>query len=57
MGLIAILNKAISLVDTEWIARMDDVVCLPDRLQLQVEAIEKPPQLDYFGMSKNLINS
>lgn len=58
MGLIATLNKAISLVDTEWIARMDDDdVSLPDRLQLQVEAIEKHPHLDYFGMLKNLINS
>ncbi len=50
MGLAASLNKAISLVDSPLIARMDDDdECLPERLELQVSFMQNNPDVDVCG--------
>nr|WP_275983432.1 glycosyltransferase family 2 protein [Paenibacillus hamazuiensis] len=49
-GLIASLNEGLSLATGKYIARMDaDDVCLPHRLQRQVEFMEAHPEIGVCG--------
>ncbi len=49
-GLIFSLNKAISLSKGKFIARMDqDDISLPDRIKLQVEYLQKNPDVEVLG--------
>ena len=46
LGIVHTLNRAYSLCRGEYIARMDaDDICMPQRLQLQVELLESRPEL------------
>jgi len=49
-GLTKSLNRGLSYIDTDLIARMDtDDVSLPDRFRLQVDYLEKHPEVDILG--------
>jgi glycosyltransferase involved in cell wall biosynthesis len=50
LGLVATLNKGVELVSSKYIARMDaDDICLPDRLQKQVNYMERHPIVDVLA--------
>lgn len=50
LGIAASLNKGIKESKGEWIIRMDDDdESLPDRLEKQVEYMQKNPDVDIFG--------
>jgi len=50
MGIARTLNKALDLIKTEWIARMDaDDVCKPDRLAKQLAFMHAHPELAVAG--------
>lgn len=50
MGLTATLNKAIDLCRGEYIARMDaDDIALPERLAIQVDFLDKQPEIGFCG--------
>jgi hypothetical protein len=50
LGLIRSLNKALSQVRGEYIARMDgDDVCIKDRFELQIEYLERNPEVAAVG--------
>jgi len=50
LGIAASLNKGILESKGEWIVRMDDDdESLPDRLEKQVEYMQKNPDVDIFG--------
>lgn len=51
-GLSEALNKGISIATGEYIARMDgDDICLPKRLEKQLKALEKNPDIGICGAS------
>ena len=55
-GLAYCLNFAISQTKETLVARMDaDDVALPDRLKLQVEFLEKHPEVDVLGTAAEII--
>lgn len=50
LGLPLSLNKGIKMIETKYIARMDsDDISLPDRLQRQLEYLEKNDAVDLVG--------
>src|SRR3989339_1984497 len=50
IGIAHTLNKALDLIRTEWIARMDaDDICEPDRLATQVAVMRAHPDLAVAG--------
>lgn len=50
IGLSSILNKGLDIAKGEYIARMDqDDISLPDRLQKQVEFMDKNPEIGICG--------
>ncbi len=50
LGIAASLNRGIIEAKGEWIIRMDDDdESLPDRLEKQIEFIQKNPDIDIFG--------
>lgn len=50
LGLTATLNKGLSLVEGEYIARMDaDDYSLPQRIQMQVEYLQRYKDVDILG--------
>jgi glycosyltransferase involved in cell wall biosynthesis len=56
-GLIATLNEGIQLAKGEIIARMDaDDIAMPDRLELQLEALNKHPEIICVGGQVELID-
>lgn len=58
LGLIACLNKGISLAKGEFIARQDsDDVALPDRLKIQVEILSSQPKVVLVGTWLSLIDT
>jgi glycosyltransferase involved in cell wall biosynthesis len=57
-NLIFPMNLGLSLAKGEYIARMDaDDVCLPDRFKLQLNFLEKNPNIDILGGRVKLIDS
>jgi len=49
-GLIYSLNKGIEMAQGEYIARMDaDDICMPERLEIQVEFMENNPNIGVVG--------
>lgn len=58
IGLIATLNRGIDLAQGKYIARMDaDDIALPNRLALQVKALEAAPQLALVSGFVECINT
>lgn len=58
MGLIATLNRGIKLAKGDFIARMDcDDVSLPDRLKMQVDFLDKNPDIGMVGTDYSMIAS
>lgn len=56
-GLIATLNRGISLARGIYIARMDaDDICLPQRLALQVAFLEQHPEISFVATTIKLID-
>ena len=50
LKLIKTLNKGLSLVTTKYVARMDaDDICVPTRLERQIEYMEDHPQVGLLG--------
>ena len=50
LKLIKTLNKGLSLVTTKYVARMDaDDICVPTRLERQIEYMESHPQVGLLG--------
>lgn len=57
IGLPMTLNKSIKIAKGEYIARMDaDDIALPERLEIQMEHMEKNPELDLIGTKVFYIN-
>lgn len=57
LGLIKTLNKGIDLINSKYIARMDqDDVCLPKRLEKQVGALENDNELDLVACRWTIID-
>lgn len=57
-GLIATLNEGISLINTQYIARMDaDDISSPERLKLQFEYMEKNPHIGVCGTDITLFGN
>ncbi|MBA3704886.1 MAG: glycosyltransferase family 2 protein [Bacteroidetes bacterium] len=62
IGLIATLNYAISITDTEYMVRMDaDDISLPDRIDRQIDFMQRNEsvwvcgsQVEYFGQSQKI---
>lgn len=58
LGLAASLNFGIGLANAEWIARFDsDDVCLPERFQLQMDYLDRNPQVGVLGTGLEIIDS
>ncbi len=58
LKLIGTLNKALSLVNGKYLARMDaDDICTPDRLQKQLEAMEQNPNIGAVGCAMDIFGS
>ncbi len=52
LGIAPALQKLLSLVETQWVARMDgDDICHPDRFTLQLQAAKDDPSIDLWGGS------
>jgi glycosyltransferase involved in cell wall biosynthesis len=52
MGVTASLNRGISMIDTEYIARMDaDDISLPERLKVQIAFMDAHPMIGMSGTS------
>jgi len=57
LGLTKSLNKALKLVKTKYIARMDgDDIALPKRFEKQIDYLNKHPQIGLLGTAVYLIN-
>lgn len=57
LGLAKRLNQAIELSNGKYFARMDqDDISFPERFQIQIEKLEKNPEIDLCGISAILIN-
>jgi glycosyltransferase involved in cell wall biosynthesis len=49
-GLGAVLNQGLAMTETEFVARMDgDDICEPDRLQLQVDFLDRHSEIGAVG--------
>ena len=58
IGLPAALNRGLELCRGEYVARIDqDDICSPHRLQTQVSALDRHPQVGVFGSAAMIINS
>ncbi|SEM88642.1 Glycosyltransferase involved in cell wall bisynthesis [Paenisporosarcina quisquiliarum] len=56
-GLIARLNQAIELTESEYFVRMDsDDIMTPNRLEIQLKILQKNPEIDLVGSSAYIIN-
>lgn len=56
-GLAHGLNRCIAEAAGKYLARMDDDdICLPERLQIQYEYLEKHPETDFVGCNARLID-
>lgn len=50
LGLTKSLNKALALISTKWVARMDsDDIALPERLEMQMEYLRSHPNVTVLG--------
>ena len=50
LGLAASLNLALGMARADWVARFDsDDVCLPERIAMQMDFLEKHPDVDVLG--------
>lgn len=57
-GLIYTLNKGLSLANGKYIARMDaDDICLPNRLEVQINFLESNPEIAILGGSFIYLNT
>ena len=58
MGLAASLNKSIRQASGQYLARMDaDDICLPDRMMIQLQAMEKNPHISLLGTGLQYFNA
>lgn len=58
LGLAGSLNFGISKARGEWIARFDsDDICLPKRLTMQLEFLERNPEVDVLGTGLALMDA
>ena len=58
MGLVHTLNRGIQLAEGEFIARMDgDDICLPHRLERQINYMEQHPNVGMCGSHVQVIHS
>lgn len=58
LGLTRSLNRGLGLARGRYLARMDaDDICLPDRLRLQVEYMERRPDVGLLGGQANCIDA
>lgn len=58
LGLAASLNLGIGLAAAEWIARFDsDDVCFPERFQLQIDYLDRNPDVGVLGTGLEIIDS
>lgn len=57
LGIVATLNKSLTLAKGKYIARMDaDDICLPDRLENQIAFLEKHPEVGVLSGNIQLID-
>lgn len=57
LGLIATLNKGMELASGKYIVRMDaDDICMPDRIQKQVQFMETHPEVGICGCCADVID-
>ena len=58
IGLVATLNRGLTLCSTKWIARMDaDDVCSLDRFEKQMEFLKENPQTVVLGTNAKIIET
>ena len=58
LGLTKTLNKGLKLCSGEYVARMDaDDICLPNRLQVQFDFLEKNSEVDVVGSNFRILGT